>query len=297
MPIPKPNSEEEKKDFISRCMGNETMKSEYKDNKQRLAVCYSQWKKRNEEVRMDLRRKLERRILGKKDTKIKIKEQEASTKSWASVNKSKLPASCFLWVKDPNKKSTWKLPYREGAGSIDSKTGMYKEAGPVNVNAIRAIMSALAGARTGDKMSVPAEIKKKAEALAKKYKIGKYKENMFSMRNMIVAEVFMSLRDAIHKAVVDRFGSHSYVADYSNKEVIIGYTATSPDGEVPVTTDDKFDKISYKVKNGEIEFTGTPKEVKRVTRYESRLSAEDLQELVGFEYEVRKFAEAYEESK
>ena len=46
MPLPVPKKSESKDDFISRCMGNETMKDEYPDNDQRLAVCYSQWKKK-----------------------------------------------------------------------------------------------------------------------------------------------------------------------------------------------------------------------------------------------------------
>jgi hypothetical protein len=45
MPIPKPNKSEEQNDFISRCMGNPTMVKDY-EQKQRAAICYSQWKKR-----------------------------------------------------------------------------------------------------------------------------------------------------------------------------------------------------------------------------------------------------------
>ena len=45
MPLPTPNKGEKEKDFISRCMGNNTMKKEYPDTKQRTAVCYSQWRR------------------------------------------------------------------------------------------------------------------------------------------------------------------------------------------------------------------------------------------------------------
>ncbi len=45
MPLPNPKGTEKRKDFISRCMGNTTMNSEYSDSKQRAAVCYSQWRK------------------------------------------------------------------------------------------------------------------------------------------------------------------------------------------------------------------------------------------------------------
>ena len=39
MPIPKPQKDESKKDFIQRCVTDEKMKSEYTDIDQRLAVC------------------------------------------------------------------------------------------------------------------------------------------------------------------------------------------------------------------------------------------------------------------
>jgi hypothetical protein len=45
MPIPKPNPDEDRQKFISRCMSDETMKKEYTDNKQRIAVCLGQTKK------------------------------------------------------------------------------------------------------------------------------------------------------------------------------------------------------------------------------------------------------------
>jgi hypothetical protein len=45
MPLPSPKQSEKQKDFISRCAGNETMNKDFKDTKQRLAVCYSQWEK------------------------------------------------------------------------------------------------------------------------------------------------------------------------------------------------------------------------------------------------------------
>ena len=43
MPLPKPKKDEPRPDFMSRCMAN--LKDEYGDNKQRSAICYSQWKK------------------------------------------------------------------------------------------------------------------------------------------------------------------------------------------------------------------------------------------------------------
>ena len=39
MPIPTPNPNEEKKDFIQRCMIDDVMTDEYKNTDQRLAIC------------------------------------------------------------------------------------------------------------------------------------------------------------------------------------------------------------------------------------------------------------------
>ncbi len=43
MPIPKPNSNESRQEFMKRCMGDSTMVDEYNDSNQRLAVCNSSY--------------------------------------------------------------------------------------------------------------------------------------------------------------------------------------------------------------------------------------------------------------
>jgi hypothetical protein len=45
MPIPSKNENEDKQKFIARCMGDEVMKKDYPDNKQRVAICIGQSKK------------------------------------------------------------------------------------------------------------------------------------------------------------------------------------------------------------------------------------------------------------
>lgn len=47
MPIPHPDQNEDKQKFVSRCMGNETMKKDYPDAKQRVAICLGQTKEKN----------------------------------------------------------------------------------------------------------------------------------------------------------------------------------------------------------------------------------------------------------
>lgn len=43
MPIPKPKEDEAPMEFVKRCMADEKMKEEYPDEKQRYAVCISQY--------------------------------------------------------------------------------------------------------------------------------------------------------------------------------------------------------------------------------------------------------------
>lgn len=44
MPLPTPHNRESRGDFVSRCIGVLNDKGEMKDNQQRIAVCYTQWK-------------------------------------------------------------------------------------------------------------------------------------------------------------------------------------------------------------------------------------------------------------
>lgn len=46
MPIPKPKQNEDSQKFVARCMGNETMKKDYPDQKQRIAICLGQTRKK-----------------------------------------------------------------------------------------------------------------------------------------------------------------------------------------------------------------------------------------------------------
>jgi hypothetical protein len=46
MPIPKPEKNEDKQKFVQRCMGNETMKKDYPNSDQRVAICLGQTRKK-----------------------------------------------------------------------------------------------------------------------------------------------------------------------------------------------------------------------------------------------------------
>lgn len=45
MPIPTPEPTESEREFIARCMGNETMVQDFEDNAQRYAICIREFNK------------------------------------------------------------------------------------------------------------------------------------------------------------------------------------------------------------------------------------------------------------
>jgi len=47
MPLPTPQSGEDQSAFISRCMANPTARADFPDQKQRAAVCHSQFRKKS----------------------------------------------------------------------------------------------------------------------------------------------------------------------------------------------------------------------------------------------------------
>lgn len=99
---------------------------------------------------------------------IVLADGKVSRRAWGSVDKSKLPRSCFLMQGDPGKKDTWKLPVYEGAGDIGAD-GMYSKRGPLNINGVRAALDAVGGARTGKAMNVPAGVRSRLERWMRQY--------------------------------------------------------------------------------------------------------------------------------
>ena len=49
MPLPTRKSDESRQEFMSRCMGDDIMNSEFSDSKQRAAVCNSQFAQRKKQ--------------------------------------------------------------------------------------------------------------------------------------------------------------------------------------------------------------------------------------------------------
>lgn len=144
MPLPKPRKGEEEDDFIGRCMSDETMKKEYPDNDQRVAVCYSQWRSGKENTEP---------VEGKALThNSKLAETEPS---WGSVDKKKLPRKAFADMGDRDKVSTWTYPHHfVVSGGKPDEDGRYTSGTMyLHKGGLAAAWGAAHGARSGEKAS------------------------------------------------------------------------------------------------------------------------------------------------
>lgn len=90
-------------------------------------------------------------------------------------------------------------------------------------------------------------------------------------------EAFFSLRDALEKAVSYKFGADAFVHDFSNKEVIIGYSKSDI---TPMSSweSGEYEKIAYKLKGSDVIFSGIATRVIKAVSYEN-LSEKDWEEL------------------
>lgn len=82
-----------------------------------------------------------------------LADAAVSRRPWGSVNKSRLPAACFLIVGDPAKKSTWRLPVYESADGVTR--------GALNLNAVKAAYTDLRGGHGQTMQGVPASVRAK----------------------------------------------------------------------------------------------------------------------------------------
>lgn len=85
MPLPTPKGKEKRGDFVSRCIGDKTTAKDFPDQKQRIAICYSQWEKA---------RKAAGAIVGSGENEVLI---EAAQKTYNGKKRSELKDSDFLF--------------------------------------------------------------------------------------------------------------------------------------------------------------------------------------------------------
>ena len=192
---------------------------------------------------------------------------EISNKAWSKIDRSKLPAECFFIVPDKEKRSTWRLPYREGCGNVDEKTGLYVNAGPVNINAVRAVLSAI---------NVPDDIKENIKTVVKELGAGGFVEQMRMKAYfmMVLGEAFISLDQELRKAVREAFGSDTWLQDFSDSEVVfempVSENPSYGDGGTKKSVNRQIFALSYVItKDGQIIFgTEDPVPVEKGVIYE-----------------------------
>jgi HK97 family phage prohead protease len=96
MPLPKPKKDESHDDFISRCMGDDVMLTEYPDDDQRYAVCETQWESKDNKATID--ESVERRIMSPEDIEMRIEGEGDETRLIGYAAKfNKLSVDMGFW--------------------------------------------------------------------------------------------------------------------------------------------------------------------------------------------------------
>lgn len=85
---------------------------------------------------------------------------------------------------------------------------------------------------------------------------------------MAPVEAFLSLRAELEKAVSYKFGKDAFVSDFSNKEVIIGYSKSDIRG-LSSWESGEYDKTAYKLVKKVVTFSGPVTKVTKSVSYES----------------------------
>ena len=104
----------------------------------------------------------------------KLLEESSVNQPWRETDKRKFPRKAFLWVDNEDKRSSWHIPYRQGTGEIDKRTGYYESAGAVNLNVLRAVAQVIERKPDGQRMIIPAKIRSKINNVLEVNKIGRF---------------------------------------------------------------------------------------------------------------------------
>jgi len=111
----------------------------------------------------------------------KLLHESPNNTKWFEIDKRNFPRKAFLWVDDEERRSTWHLPYRQGTGKIDKKSGYYESAGAVNLNVLRAVAQVLENHAKDDKLNIPAKIRSKINNVLEINMIGRFSTGEGSM--------------------------------------------------------------------------------------------------------------------
>lgn len=143
--IPKPDPKERQFEFVPRCINEVKSGNNLMGDDEAGAICFMAWQARFEGVHP-----------------VQASMGEASTADWSKVDKSRLPAECFLVVRNSKDPKTWKYPVYEGTGGI-AKGGKFRERGLLNLAAARAV---------AESNEAPKSVRARAKSLLKQHDIG-----------------------------------------------------------------------------------------------------------------------------
>jgi len=90
MPLPKPKDDEGQPAFVSRCMGDTTMKTEYPEQKQRLAICFSQFKKGGKDMKDKVTIPVDSKVAVDVDTKVITISDRLGIEALYTFNRKKI---------------------------------------------------------------------------------------------------------------------------------------------------------------------------------------------------------------
>ena len=105
MPLPTPNNKEKKSDFVSRCISEVAKDPKFKDNKQRIAICYTQFDEAKKSKASIVAGSDDEEFLvfaNCDDMEDDMEEGDAVQKTYQGKKRSELKDSDFLF---PEKKS------------------------------------------------------------------------------------------------------------------------------------------------------------------------------------------------
>jgi hypothetical protein len=114
MPLPSPRNKEKRGDFVNRCMADLSKKGEFKDAKQRAAVCYDAFKKAEAKASI---------TVGEGDDQILyLTESADAAERFGGKKRSDLKDSAFL---DPKRRSFPVVTCKDVKDAVSS-WGRYK---------------------------------------------------------------------------------------------------------------------------------------------------------------------------
>ena len=161
MPLPIPEQNESRDDFVSRCMADEKMNAEYPDEKQRVAVCEAQYEKTE---------KSEAKAIG--GNFLHNSDVDPEEPEWSEIDKTVLPLKAFAWEApgtNEEANSTWKYPHHWVKNATMGDDGVYVSGDMLlHTGGLNAAWAAANGARSGERAAagVLAHLNKHRQDLA-----------------------------------------------------------------------------------------------------------------------------------